>query len=71
MNTYVTWEHLKGFELYGASRDERLFTIGMHTGVSGRLPLGTRPGVILHNGIGNDKPILAAACDVSWSSSKI
>lgn len=61
INAYSNWGRLKTFDLCGASRDERLYVVESHSGFSGRKPLGTRPGLVLHDGTSRKDPILAAA----------
>lgn len=67
MNAYYQWNlaGLKTFFVCGASRDERLYAVEVHTGYSGKGPLGMRPGLELHNGTSTKDPILAAAGDKS------
>ncbi|KAK1989658.1 hypothetical protein LX36DRAFT_705683 [Colletotrichum falcatum] len=54
---------IKTFFLCGASRDERLFLVEIHTGLSRKGTLGARRGMVLHNGTSNKDAILAAAGD--------
>ncbi|KAI6089776.1 hypothetical protein F4821DRAFT_256779 [Hypoxylon rubiginosum] len=68
MNMSYSW--LKTLYICGASRDERLYAVEVHTGYSGRLPLGTRPGLILHNGTSTKDPILAAVGDESQMAAR-
>ncbi|KAK4040416.1 hypothetical protein C8A01DRAFT_46230 [Parachaetomium inaequale] len=70
MNAYGQWGKLKSFNLCGATEQDRLCHVDIHTGYSGKTPLGTRPGVVLHYGMSSKAPILAAAgYDSQWSAS--
>ncbi|KAI1762135.1 hypothetical protein GGR53DRAFT_468635 [Hypoxylon sp. FL1150] len=66
MNVSYSWLAMKK-PLYvtGASKDERLYAVEAYTGYSGRKPLGTRPGMLLHNGTSTKDPVLAAIGDES------
>ncbi|KAK7943121.1 uncharacterized protein PG986_012234 [Apiospora aurea] len=71
MNFYsqMNLSGLKYAHLCGDKKEDRLFVFGVHTGYSGSTPLGSRPGLILHNGLGHKDPILAGACDESqWAA---
>lgn len=60
---------LRYAHLCGATKEDELFLFGVHTGYSGRTPLGTRPGLVLYNGLSHKDPILAGACDESqWAA---
>jgi hypothetical protein len=48
-----------------ADMDDRLFTIEIHTGFSGKLPLGAHVGLLLHAGPGLDTPLIGAVGEVS------
>ncbi|KAK4033674.1 hypothetical protein C8A01DRAFT_19413 [Parachaetomium inaequale] len=61
MNAYGQWTKLKSFNLCGATEKDRLYQVSLHTGYSASAPLGTRPGVLLHNGMSSKDPVLAAA----------
>lgn len=65
MNVFCSWMATKTLHVCGAGRDERLYVVDVHTGYSGRKPLGTRPGLVLRNGTGAKDPVLAAVCDES------
>ncbi|KAK2004476.1 hypothetical protein LX36DRAFT_676869 [Colletotrichum falcatum] len=65
MNGCYYMTGLKSFFLCGASRDERLFLVEIHTGLSGRGPLGARRGMLLHNGTSSKDAVIAAAGDDS------
>ncbi|KAK7976526.1 hypothetical protein PG989_014989 [Apiospora arundinis] len=65
----ASFSGLKYAYLCGATKEDQLFVFGVHTGYSGSTPLGTRPGLILYNGLSHKEPILAGACDESqWAS---
>ncbi|KAK8084683.1 hypothetical protein PG997_005954 [Apiospora hydei] len=71
MNFYsqMNLSGLKYAHLCGDTKGDRLFVFGVHTGYSGSTPLGTLPGLILHNGLSHKDPILAGACDESqWAA---
>ncbi|KAK8130882.1 hypothetical protein PG984_007320 [Apiospora sp. TS-2023a] len=71
MNFYsqMTLSGLKYAHLCGDTKEDQLFVFGVHTGYSGSTPLGTRPGLILYNGLSHKDPILAGACDESqWAA---
>ncbi|KAK8044992.1 hypothetical protein PG993_005016 [Apiospora rasikravindrae] len=71
MNFYsqMNLSGLKYAHLCGDTKEDRLFVFGVHTGYSGSTPLGTRPGLILHNGLSHKDPILAGSCDESqWAA---
>ncbi|KAI1771116.1 hypothetical protein F4818DRAFT_213379 [Hypoxylon cercidicola] len=70
MNVFYSWMAMKTLHVCGASKDERLYVVDVHTGYSGRKPLGTRPGLILHNGTSTKDPILAAICDESQMAAR-
>ena len=61
MNFYSHWGQFKTGNLCGATEADRLYLVEVHTGYSGSGPLGTRPGLLLHNGMSKTDPILAAA----------
>ncbi|AEO60615.1 hypothetical protein MYCTH_2309975 [Thermothelomyces thermophilus ATCC 42464] len=56
---------LKPIKLCGSSADDVLFAVETHTGYSGKTVLGTKPGLLLHNGTSKQDPILAAVGDTS------
>jgi hypothetical protein len=65
----VTLSGLKKFFVCGASEDQRICLVDMHTGYSLKPPLGSRPGVHLHRGPNSHDAVLAAAGDESqWSA---
>ncbi|XXH02521.1 hypothetical protein Hte_008897 [Hypoxylon texense] len=71
MNVFCSWAAAKTLRVCGAGRDERLYAVDVHTGLGGRKPLGTRPGLILRNGArGAQDPVLAAACDESQMAAR-
>lgn len=58
----LSFETFKYFRLCGGTdKTDVLLTCEMCTGFVPRSPLGTRPGIILHNGPTKDAPVLAAA----------
>lgn len=61
MNAYGQWGKIRSFNLCGATEKDRLCHVEMHTGYSGKPPLGTRPGVVLYDGKDSKAPVLAAA----------
>ncbi|KLJ10018.1 hypothetical protein EMPG_14574 [Blastomyces silverae] len=63
MQAYYQWSPpaMKTFFLCGASKDDRLYAVQTHAGYRKKSLLGTRPGLILHNGKSSKDPILAAA----------
>jgi hypothetical protein len=56
---------VKTFDICNQDGNEKLYTVEVHTGYSGRGPLGTRPGVVLYNGTSTKNRILGAAGDTS------
>jgi len=75
MNAYYIYEFsvnsAKTIKLCGEKESDFLYRIEVHTGYSMSGPLGSRPGVILHNGTSRKDPLLAAAGDESQTSSTI
>ncbi|KAH8647844.1 hypothetical protein BX600DRAFT_443188 [Xylariales sp. PMI_506] len=68
LEAYYKWNVWGYFHLYSAGKDKKLFTVAVHTGYSNRGPLGSRMGVLLHNGVTSKDPIFAAATDESpWA----
>lgn len=65
MSACATWTHWKTFHLSDATSNEPIFFVDVHTGYSGKPPLGSRPGLNLHNGKAATDPILAAVGDES------
>ncbi|KAL0930310.1 uncharacterized protein CTRU02_214385 [Colletotrichum truncatum] len=65
MNGFYRMTGIKTFNLCGATRDEPLFVVEVHTGFSRKAPLGARPGILLRNGTDSKDPIIAAAGDES------
>ncbi|KAI0015350.1 hypothetical protein F4780DRAFT_88865 [Xylariomycetidae sp. FL0641] len=68
MQAYYQWNlaGLRTFFLCGPSgEDDRLFALKIHTGYSGRAPLGVRPGIYLYNGPSTKHPLMAACGDES------
>lgn len=66
MTAYYIYElSLQTFKYFrlcsGTDKTDVLLTCEMCTGFIPRSPLGTRPGIILHNGPTKDAPVLAAA----------
>jgi len=62
-NAYKTGASMRTFRICGETKSQPLFCASVHLGFSDRGPLGTRPGVYLHNGMSVEDPILAAAGD--------
>ncbi|KAH6627178.1 hypothetical protein B0J18DRAFT_489927 [Chaetomium sp. MPI-SDFR-AT-0129] len=60
MNGYAQWGK-QGFNICGGTEKDRLYHIDIHSGYSRSGPLGSRPGVVLHQGMDTKTPILAAA----------
>ncbi|KFX89845.1 hypothetical protein V490_06781 [Pseudogymnoascus sp. VKM F-3557] len=71
MNAYCEWNVLKSFNLCGATKEDRLYVVDIHTGYSAKGPLGSKAGIILHNGLSTKDPILAAAGDESMFAAHI
>jgi hypothetical protein len=71
MEAYSEWGQFKTLNLCGATRQDRLYLVEVHTGYSGKGPLGTRPGVLLHNGMTKNDPVLAATGDVSQFAARM
>ncbi|KFY15651.1 hypothetical protein V492_01848 [Pseudogymnoascus sp. VKM F-4246] len=71
MNAYYEWNSLKTFNLCGATKEDRLYVVETHTGYSAKGPLGSKAGMILHNGLSTKDPILAVAGDESTFSAHI
>ncbi|KAH9897438.1 hypothetical protein F4778DRAFT_234874 [Xylariomycetidae sp. FL2044] len=71
MRAYYQWNlsGLRTFHVCGDSETERLFAVKIHSGLSRRLPLGTRPGLHLYNGPETETQLLAAAGDESQRAS--
>ncbi|KAB5585652.1 hypothetical protein GE09DRAFT_1234167 [Coniochaeta sp. 2T2.1] len=68
INAYQSGARMKTFILCGEDKKHRLLRISVHLGLSGQGPLGTRPGIYLHNGTSTKDAILAAAGDEDqWS----
>jgi hypothetical protein len=65
MNAHFQWMAIKTFNLCGATQHDRLYVVEMHTGYSGKGPLGLKAGIMLHNGLSTKDPILAVAGDES------
>ncbi|KAB5540497.1 hypothetical protein GE09DRAFT_1062217 [Coniochaeta sp. 2T2.1] len=66
---HLTGARMKSFNLCGETKNDLLFKVSVHMGYSSHGPLGTRPGIYLHNGMSVKDPILAAAGDESqWSA---
>ncbi|KAK4140618.1 uncharacterized protein C8A04DRAFT_14786 [Dichotomopilus funicola] len=61
MNGYGQWGKQRGFNLCGETEKDRLHHVAMHSGYGRSEPLGSRPGVVLHQGMDTKTPILAAA----------
>ncbi|KAF7716870.1 Uncharacterized protein PECH_006947 [Penicillium ucsense] len=60
------WTKLKSMNLCaGENAKNRLCSIEMQTGYSGKPPLGMRTGIVLRSGMSNKDPVLAAAGDES------
>ncbi|KAI8154498.1 hypothetical protein K4K49_002799 [Colletotrichum sp. SAR 10_70] len=70
MNGYYYMTGIKTFYLCGASRDDRLFIVEIHTGFSRKSPVGSRPGILLRNGTDFKDLIIAAAGDESEFASR-
>lgn len=68
VNAYQTGSRLRTFDICGEAKSSPLFRVSVHFGFSGRGPLGSRPGIYLHNGKSIKDPVLAAAGDEDqWS----
>ena len=63
MSAYAQWGQFKTFNLCGANDSQPLCLVEVHTGFSGEKPLGSRPGIHLHNGMSKKDLVLAAAGD--------
>lgn len=71
MNAYYQWPSIKTFNLCGATKEDRLCVVEMHTGYSGTSPLGLKAGLLLHNGMSTKDPILAVAGDESQFAARV
>lgn len=71
MNAYYEWHSMKTFNLCGATKEDRLYVVEMHTGYSAKGPLGLKAGMILHNGLSTKDPILAVAGDESQFAARV
>lgn len=73
MNAYYHFglSGLKTFYLCGAEQNDRLCAVEMHTGYSGKPPLGARPGIHLHAGASTKDAVLAATGDESMASARL
>jgi hypothetical protein len=70
INAYQSGARMRTWILCGESKNEALFRVSLHfgLGITHRGPLGSRPGIYLHNGASIKDPILAAAGDEDqWS----
>ncbi|KAH8884960.1 hypothetical protein GQ53DRAFT_729835 [Thozetella sp. PMI_491] len=65
ITAFVQWGQVKSFHICGASDTERLASAEVHTGYGGKSPLGTKPGILLHDGTNTKDAILGAAGDES------
>jgi hypothetical protein len=63
MNVYGQWTKWKSMNLCGATAEDRLCLIEMHTGYGSKPRLGMRTGFILRTGMITKDPLLAAAGD--------
>lgn len=70
LKAYSSWNHLKSFNLCGAGGDA-LYVVELHTGYSGKPPLGARPGMLLHNGTSKECQVVAASGDVSQLAGRV
>lgn len=70
MSASATWTQWKTFHLSDATTNEPIFFVDVHTGYSRKPPLGSRPGLNLHNGKAATDPILAAVGDESHITAK-
>lgn len=59
---------LRTIRLCGKDAHDLLYTFEARTGYRGRAPLGTRPGIVLHNGTSFNDPVIAAAGDESQNA---
>ncbi|KFY16825.1 hypothetical protein V492_01065 [Pseudogymnoascus sp. VKM F-4246] len=71
INAYCQWNSIKTFNLCGATKEDRLCIVEMHTGYSGAAPLGFKPGLLLHNGMSTKDPILAVAGNESQFAARV
>lgn len=61
----------QGFRICGETEQDHLYHVDIHSGYSLSGPLGSRPGVVLHQGLDTKTPILAAAGYESQGSARI
>jgi hypothetical protein len=65
MKCFAYFRHLKHQILTGPTEQDQLFAVDVHTGYSGKLPLGTRVGRMLHAGPTLDTPVIGAVGEAS------
>lgn len=61
---------IKTFYLCSEDPNERLYAVKIHTGYSGKLPLGSRPGTMLYGDQTMAGPVVAATGDESASAAR-
>jgi hypothetical protein len=67
-NAYQTGSRMRTFLICDETKSNAIFRVSVHLGFSERGPLGTRPGIYLHNGTSVHDSVLAAAGDEDqWS----
>jgi hypothetical protein len=71
MTAHLTGARFKSFLLCGKTKSSVLFKVSVHLGFSTRGPLGTMPGIYLHNGKSTADPVLAAAGDESQLAQRV
>ncbi|OAA65307.1 hypothetical protein SPI_02094 [Niveomyces insectorum RCEF 264] len=71
MNIYSSWSHPKHFYICGDTKDEKLFYIEIHTGVSGKGLLGNAHGYEFHRGPTKEDPVVAAVGYESYQAASM
>ena len=71
VQVHAQWKQLKSLIVCGTTESDHLYTFSLHTGFSGKEPLGNGPGMILHKGASDKGPVIAAAGDESKSSARV
>ncbi|KAI9923874.1 hypothetical protein ASPWEDRAFT_26423 [Aspergillus wentii DTO 134E9] len=65
LNVYGAWSQWKSINLCGATSNDRLCLLEMHTGYTSKGPLGARPAMLLHSGMSTKDPIIVAVGEES------
>lgn len=61
VNVFFSWRKLKHFYICGETKEDKRFYVDVHVGITGKGPLGHRPGYYLHRGPDRDHdPVVGA-----------